>query len=160
MSKRIRAAAVCAVALLATLAVLTARRVRAQESGDQFYFKAIGAGVLYHGNGVLQVGLLNSLSAAVATNTTTQVVAGPAAGSLYLRGIWVEKMTTSTGLVNAVTGTGVNCGTGTATLFSYSLAASQAPQWGEFNINVRLPAGNALCLQTDGSTTSVRALYN
>lgn len=131
-------------------------------SGDQQMarMRFVSDGVQTQAAGVLQSGELNTLSAAVASNTTAQVVAAPTAGSIYLRGIWIEKMTTATGLVNVIYGTGTNCGTGTTTLLSLSLATGQAPLFGKYVIGVAVPATKALCLQTDASTTSVRALYN
>jgi len=131
-------------------------------SGDQQMARTrfVKDGVQAQSAGVLQVGEVNTLTAAVASATTAQVVAAPTAGSIYLRGLWIEKMTTATGVVNVIYGTGTNCGTGTTTLFALSLAAGQAPVLGDAYIGVLIPATKALCLQTDAATTSVRALTN
>jgi hypothetical protein len=153
-----------AVALVAIMLMLLMPQaaVQAQQVGSQVLIsmKFIKAGVGSQGAGVLQTGEVNNLSAAVASGTTAQVVAAPASGSIYLRGLWVEKMTTATGSINVIYGTGTNCGTGTTTLLSMSMAASQIPTVGEYKLGVLVPATKALCLQTDAATTSVRALTN
>ncbi len=130
----------------------------AQESPAQAAF--IKHGVKSQGFGVAQVGELSTLSAAVASATLTEVVAAPTAGSIYLRGIWVEKSTTATGSVLVRYGTGTNCGTGTTTLISLTAAAGQTFAFGYYPIGVLVPATKALCLGTDAATTSVRALTN
>lgn len=114
-------------------------------------------GVQSLGSGVQQVGEVNTLSAAVATTTLTEVVAAPASGSVYLRGIWVEKATASTGNVLVKNGTGTNCATGTATMLSIGAGS---PAIGYYPVNALVPAANALCLETDAATTSARALTN
>lgn len=133
---------------------------KAQETADQVLLNMtfVKNGVSAQGAKTLQVGEVSTLSAAVASATTTQVVAAPASGSVYLRGIWVEKFTTATGSVNVIYGTGTNCGTGTTTLMSLTAAAGQNFQFGYYPIGVAVPAANALCLQTDAATTGVRAL--
>ncbi len=155
--------AALAILVAAMLVIMPWAPPQAQgRSGDQQMARVrfFDDGVQSKGTGVLQVGELNTLSAAVASATTTQVVAAPTAGSIYLRGLWIEKMTTATGVVNVIYGTGTNCGTGTTTLFSLSLATGQAPVLGDVYIGVLIPATKALCLQTDAATTSVRALTN
>ena len=156
--------AVAAVLVMAVLLMLCVpqARIEAQQIGDQvlLQMKFIKSGSQTQGAGILQTGEVNSISAAVASATTAQVVAAPSAGSIYLRSIFVEKMTTATGVVNVIYGTGTNCGTGTTTLLSLSLATGQAPLLGKVDIGVAVPATKALCLQTDAATTSVRALYN
>ncbi len=152
---------VMALAAFALLALASPWLVtKGQESAAQFFFKSIAKGVSAQGASVLQTGEINTLTAPVATATVTQVVAAPGSGSIYLRGIWIEKMTTSTGSFNVIYGTGTNCGTGTTTLFGQALAASQTATLGEYKIGAAIPAGNALCLQTDAATTSVRAFTN
>jgi hypothetical protein len=118
-------------------------------------FLDVSNGVGAQGAGVLQVGTLGTISAAVASATMTQVVAAPGSGSIVLLGILVEKATATTGLVTVSSGTGTNCGTGTATLFSIGPGS---PAIGFYRIGI--PVGNtkALCLTTDASTTSARAL--
>jgi hypothetical protein len=144
------------------LLLLTPARLQAiGETGQQtlLAMQFVLNGVQVQGKGVLQVGQVGTLSAAVASNTTAQVVAAPSAGSIYLQALWIEKMTTATGSINVINGTGTNCGTGTATLFSLSLATSQIPPLvGYVPVNVLVPAVNALCIQTDASTTSVRVI--
>jgi hypothetical protein len=158
MKRKLFVGALAAVTLLALASPWIA--TKAQESAAQFFFKSLKNGVQAQGANVLQIGEANTLSAAVASATTTQVVAAPASGSIYLRGIWIEKMTTATGLFNVITGTGTNCGTGTTTLLSQSLAAGQSATLGEYKIGIFIPAAQALCLQTDAATTSVRAFTN
>ncbi len=160
---RKRLFAVLLAVMIAALVTLSPwQPAQGQESGAQVLIamKFVNKGVQSQGAGVLQTGEANSISAAVASATTTQVVAAPSSGSIYLRGLWIEKMTTSTGSLNVIYGTGTNCATGTTTLFSMSMAASQVPTLGEYKVGVIIPAASALCLNTDAATTSVRALYN
>lgn len=103
---------------------------------------------------------MGTLSAAVATNTTTQVVAVPPAGtSILLHSVLLEKATATTGQVTVIYGTGANCGTGTTTLTTLGpqTATSLLPV-GPYLLDVAIPAGNALCLQTDAATTSARVV--
>ena len=118
-------------------------------------FLDVSNGVGAQGAGVLQVGTLGSLSAAVASATMTQVVAAPGSGSIVLLGIFVEKATATTGLVTVSSGTGTNCGTGTATLLSIGAGS---PPIGFYPVGALVGATKALCLTTDASTTSARAL--
>jgi hypothetical protein len=115
-----------------------------------------GPGAL--GAGVLQIGQLNTLSAAVASATRTQVVAAPTAGSIYLRALWIEKSTTTTGSIIVSYGTGTNCGTGNNVITTLSAASGQTFPFGYQEMEIQIPAQNALCLATDASTTSVRVL--
>ncbi|MGH9580725.1 MAG: hypothetical protein ACRD2R_07015, partial [Terriglobales bacterium] len=57
-------------------------------------------------------------------------------------------------------GTGTNCVTGTTTLLALTAAAGQTFEFGYYPIGVQVPAAKALCLGTDASTTSVKALTN
>jgi hypothetical protein len=118
-------------------------------------FLDVSNGVGAQGAGVLQVGTLGTLSAAVASATMTQVVAAPGSGSIVLLGILVEKATASTGLVTVSSGTGTNCGTGTATLFSIGPGS---PAIGFYRVGSLVGTTKALCLTTDAATTSARAL--
>ena len=111
-------------------------------------------GVQAQGKGVLQVGELNTLSAAVASATLTQVVAAPASGSIYLRAILVEKSTGGAGTVTLQSGTGVNCATAPTVL----LGPITNPPVGYTRLEILVPAGSALCVQTDAATTGVRVL--
>lgn len=131
-------------------------------SGDQqmAQLRFLSVGPSTQGANALQVGEVSTLSAAVATATLTEVVAAPTTGSIYLRGIWIEKSTTATGSVLVRYGTGTNCATGTTTLLSLTAAASQTFAFGYYPIGVPVPATKALCLGTDASTTGVRALTN
>lgn len=122
-------------------------------------FKAVLDGVGAQGAGVLQTAPLYTLSAAVASATRAQVVAAPGAGSIYLAGILVETATNSAGIVTVSYGTGANCGTGTTTLFTLGLGTGSSPfPVGFYPVHVLVPATKALCLTTDGATTSARAL--
>lgn len=129
---------------------------KAQEVADQVILKMkfIKDGVQTQASGVLQVGEVNTLSAAVATGTLTQVVAAPGSGSIYLRGLLVEKKS-ATPTITIQYGTGTNCGTGTTVL-----AGPITPVNEYIPLHVLVPAGEALCLQTDSTDTGVRALTN
>ena len=116
--------------------------------------KHILDGVGSQGAGVQQSAQLFTLSAAIASSTLTQVVAAPGSGSIYLGAILVEKATASTGSLGVEYGTGTNCGTGTTVLFG----PVSVPPVGVMPIGILVPATKALCLVTDASTTSVRAL--
>lgn len=118
-------------------------------------FLDVSNGVGAQGAGVLQIGMLGTLSAAVASATMTQVVAAPGSGSIVLVGIFVEKATATTGLVTVSSGTGTNCGTGTATLLSIGAGS---PPIGFYRVGSLVGTTKALCLTTDASTTSARAL--
>jgi hypothetical protein len=111
-------------------------------------------GVGGQGAGVLQTAELFTLSSAVASATLTQVAAAPSSGSLYLGRLLVEKATASTGSVTVEYGTGTNCGTGTTVIFG----PVTVPPVGMMSVGILVPATKALCLVTDASTTSVRAL--
>jgi len=153
------------VVLLSVLALALAAVLfpaAAQQVGDQVLIsmKFVKSGPTSQGAGALQTGEVSTLSAAVASATLTEVVAAPASGSIYLRGIWIEKSTTGTGSVLVRYGTGTNCGTGTTTLLALTAATSQTFGFGYHPIGVQLPAANALCLGTDAATTGVRALTN
>jgi hypothetical protein len=150
------AAALLAAAAL-TIGTLPAPSV-AQESAAQVRF--IKHGVQSQGFGVYQVGELSTLSAEVASATLTEVVAAPSSGSIYLRGIWINKSTTGTGSILIRYGTGTNCGTGTTTLMQLTAASGQTFPFGYVPIGVAVPAAKALCLSTDAATTGVRALTN
>jgi hypothetical protein len=123
-------------------------------------FKDVKAGVSAQGAGVQQTLEIGTISAAVASNTTAQVVAAPGAGlSTVIMKVWLEKATNTTGYVNVITGTGTNCGTNTATLFALgpSTASSGVPL-GPYFVGVLAPANYEVCLQTDASTTSARVV--
>jgi hypothetical protein len=122
--------------------------------------KMLDAGPSAQGAYTLQTGEESTLSAAVASATLTEVVAAPTAGSVYLRGIWIEKSVTATGSILVRYGTGTNCGTGTTTLISLTAAAGQTFPFGYIPIGAQIPSTKALCLVTEGANTSVRALTN
>ncbi len=128
-------------------------------SGDQQMARVrfVKDGVQAQGSGILQIGEAGTLSAAVASATRTEVVAAPTAGSIYLKGIWVEKATATTGLVTVSYGTGANCATGPTTILSIGAGS---PAIGFYPVNTIVPATKALCLTTDAATTSARALTN
>src|SRR5512146_567119 len=87
-------------------------------TGDQILLgmRWVSGGAQAKGANVLQVGEVSTLSAAVSDVTLTEVVAAPTAGSIYLRGLLVEKSTGAGGTITLQTGTGTNCGTGGAVL--------------------------------------------
>lgn len=146
--------------LVATLAALAGVffQARGVETWTQTLMMTVDSGAAAKGAGVLQTGEVSTLSSAVASATRAQVVAAPTAGSIYLRGIWIEKSATSTGVVTVSYGTGTNCGTGTTTLLSLTAATSQILPFGYEPIGIQVPATKALCLVTEGANTSVRAL--
>ena len=150
--------AITLVGLLLMVASLPVVQTFAQEVSDQIILRMdfVKQGVSSQGDGVLQVGEVNTLSAAVATTTLTEVVAVPSSGSIYLRGLLVEKSTGAAGTVTVKSGTGTNCGTGTATI----LGPLTDPQIGYTPLGILVAAGDALCLQTEATTTGVRALTN
>jgi hypothetical protein len=116
-----------------------------------------GVGAL--GAGVKQVATLGTLSAAVASATDAQVVAAPGSGSIVLLGVFLEKATNTTGTATVEYGTGTNCGTGKTTLLILGpQTASSLLPIGYYPVNALVPATKALCLVTDGSGTSIRAL--
>jgi len=156
--KFILAAATILLMTLLLMLLVPQAPIRAQQIGDQILLQMrfLKGGVQTQGAGVLQTGEVNSISAAVATATLTQVVAAPTSGSIYLRAILVEKITATTGSVTVQSGTGTNCGTGGAVLFGPVVV----PPAGYLRLDLLVPATKALCLQTDAGTTSVRALYN
>ncbi len=161
MKNRIFVGAGLALALLLVVTMVwspsQAQVTPAQQALRQRF---LSQGVSALGFGVAQTGEVSTLSAAVATATLTEVVAAPTAGSIYLRGIWIEKSTTGTGSVLVRYGTGTNCGTGTTTLLALTAAASQTFAFGYYPIGIAVPATKALCLGTDAATTGVRALTN
>lgn len=148
--------AVLMFALAALL--LPSGHVAAQQVGDQTLLKMkfINFGSSTLGANILQTGEVNTLSAAVATATLTKVVTGPASGSVYVRGVIVEKSTGGTGSFTIQTGTGTNCGTGTAVL----LGPVVNPPIGKVWLEVQATAAKDVCIQTDAATTSVRLLSN
>src|SRR4051812_24728736 len=159
MKFRTKAIAIFAVLVMAIcISMFTPVATVAQQVGDQVLLsmKFISGGVQTQGAGVLQVGEVNTPSAAVATATLTEVVAAPASGSIYVRGVFVEKSTGAAGTYTLKYGTGTNCGTGTTTI----LGPVTNPTIGFNRIEVLVAAGKALCLQTDAATTLVRSLTN
>jgi hypothetical protein len=138
--------------------VIPGGRVAAQQVGDQTLLKMkfINFGSSTLGTNILQTGEVNTLSAAVATATLTKVVTGPASGSVYIRGVIVEKSTGGTGSFTIQTGTGTNCGTGTAVL----LGPVVNPPIGKVWLEIQATAAKDVCLQTDAATTSARLLSN
>jgi len=153
--------AALAIAVAAMLVTAPWQAPQAQgRSGDQQMARTrfVKDGVQSLGSGVLQVGEIGTLSAAVATTTRTQVVAAPAAGlSIYLRGVWIEKATATTGLITVTQGTGADCVTAPVVLLSIGAGS---PAIGYYPVNAIVPAAKALCLTTDAATTSARALTN
>jgi len=130
----------------------------AQEVWQQVILNTLEKGAKAKGVSVLQVGEVSTLSSAVASATRAEVVAAPPAGSIYLRGIWIEKAATSAGLVTVSYGTGTNCATSPTTILSLAAATGQILPFGYQPIGIQVPATKALCLVTEGSDTSVRAL--
>lgn len=87
--------------------------------------------------------------------TLTQIQAAPAAGqSLYITDIHIQTTTATSGTYAFQTGTGTNCGTGTAALFPSSGTGNRfnappntaAMASLNFNTPLKLPAATALCV--------------
>ena len=132
---------------------------RAVESWTQTLMESIDAGPSAKGASVLQTGEVSTLSSAVASASLTQVVAAPTAGSIYLRGIWINKAATTTGSILLRDGTGTNCASGTThTILSLTAATGQTFPLGYQAIGVQVPAARALCAVTEGANTSVQVL--
>lgn len=157
------------VAVVLAILVLAFATVRAQqttkssatpESAAQTELPKsyVNGGVGAQGAGLLQIGQLNTLSVPVASATTTQAVAAPASGSTYLRALLIEKSTSATGSITVSYGTGTNCGTGNHAITTLSAATGQTLPSGYQELEILVPAANAVCLATDGSTTSARVL--
>jgi hypothetical protein len=142
------------LALIVSVALLAAAATSPSQTLVAMRF--INAGIQSQGAGVLQTGEVNTLSASVATATLTQAVAAPSAGSVYIRGVLVEKSTGAAGTYTIQTGTGSNCGTGTTVL----LGPVTNPPVGFNRLEVLAPATKAVCVQTDAATTLVRVLSN
>jgi hypothetical protein len=159
IGKRIVVIAIFVTACMALMFIAAPPQpVAAQQIGDQQLLKLRFAnnGVGTAGSGILQTGDVSSLSAAVATATLTKVVTAPTSGSTYIRGVVVEKSTGAGGTFTIQTGTGTNCGTGTAVL----LGPITNPPIQQYYLGVLAPAGKDVCIQTDAATTSVRVQYS
>lgn len=128
----------------------------AQNVGEQALLKMrfVVDGPQAQGSGILQTGEDSNLSAAQASATLTQLVAAPASNAIYIRGVFVEKSTGAAGTYTLQYGTGTNCGTGTTVL----MGPVTNPLIGYAPVGTTLPAGVALCAQTDAATTSIRVL--
>jgi len=127
----------------------------ANGSGVDAAYLNEGVGAL--GAGVLQIGQLSTLSAAVAAATLTEVVAATSGGDqTYIRAILVEKSAGGTGTVTVRYGTGTNCGTGTTTI----LGPITNPPIGIIPLGILAPANVAVCVITDGTSTGARLLTN
>lgn len=144
-----------AVTLIATLGLLT--QSRAVESWTQTLMMTIDSGASAKGAAVLQTGEVSTLSA-VSSSTRAMLVAAPAAGSIYLRGIWIEKAATTTGSIVFSYGTGTACATGTTTLLSLVATTGQTFPFGYQPVGIQVPATKELCVTTEGANTAVRAL--
>lgn len=123
-------------------------------------FKAVKDGVGALGAGVQQVAEIGTLSAAASTaGTALQVVAAPGTGSIVLLGVWLETATNSAGSVVVEYGTGSNCITNPTTIVTLGPATTSSPlALGYYPIHALVTAQKALCLVTDATTTSARAL--
>ena len=159
MSRFAEASTITLVGLVAISAVLNVawagQHKLKWDSGKLMVMMFIRGGVSSQGAGVLQVAQLNSISPAVASATRAEVVAAPASGSTYIAGILVEKSAGGAGTVTLSVGTGTNCGTGTVVL----LGPVTNPPVRYVPVNVSAGSANAVCLTTDGASTSARVLY-
>jgi hypothetical protein len=149
---------IAVICFAVALVFIPGSHVNAQQVGDQTLLKMkfVNFGSSTLGTNILQTGEVNTLSAAVATATLTKVVTGPASGSVYIRGVIVEKSTGGTGSFTIQTGTGTNCGTGTAVL----LGPVVNPPIGKVWLEIQATSAKDVCLQTDAATTSARMLSN
>lgn len=133
---------------------------QAVESWTQTLMNDLASGASAKGAGVLQTGEVSTLSAVASNTTLVALVAAPASGQTYVRGIWIEKFATSTGAITLTSGTTTTteCDTGAATAFTISAAAAQLPPFGYQPIGIRIPAGKKLCGSTEGTNTAFRVL--
>jgi hypothetical protein len=159
MKKFLKGTAI-AVLVLAVLAIITPTPMlhAAQNYAQQALIKMrfLFDAEQVQGAGVLQTGEDSKLSAAVATAAVrTQVVAAPSAGSVYVRGLLVEKSTGAGGTWTLSYGTGSNCGTGTQVV----AGPVTNPLIGYTPLGITIPALNAVCLTPDAATTSIRLFY-
>ena len=114
------------------------------------------AGVKAAGVGVQQVAHVNTLSAAVASATMTEVVAVTGSGvSTHIAGIIVEKAAATTGSITLTAGTGTNCGTSGVVIVGPIIA----PPSGYIPLGIVATAARAICITTEGANTSARILY-
>jgi hypothetical protein len=96
---------------------------------------------------------VKTITAAVA-GARAELVAAPATGEqVYIDSVLVEKVS-GAATFTLTYGTGTSCGTGTTTV----LGPVTNPQIGLNPLGLKIPAAKALCLETDGANTSVRAL--
>jgi hypothetical protein len=136
-----------------------ARSIFTKPGNGTTSFLDVAGGVGAKGAGVQQVATLGALSAAVASGTDAEVVAAPGTGSVVLLGVFLEKATNTTGTATVEYGTGTNCGTGKTTILTLGPQTASSPlHLGFYPISALVPAQKALCLVTDGSGTSIRAL--
>lgn len=130
----------------------------AVESWTQMLMTDVGIGPQTSGYGVLQT---NRVVKATEINsaTLTQIIAAPAAGQIFVDGIFLEKVTATSGAVTLQYGTGTNCGTGTATLayIGPQTSTSLLPL-GYYPLKIQVPAAKALCAKVDASTTDALVL--
>lgn len=92
-----------------------------------------------------------------AVTATTQCQAAPGAStSLYVSDVFLYNGSTTASALQLVTGTGTNCGTGTANVTPpvslLSNAAAGATLFMTFQNPLKVPANQALCCKTGGST--------
>lgn len=131
---------------------------RAVESWTQTLMTDVGIGPQTSGYGVLQVNTVNKATSLTATSLT-QLIAAPAAGSIFVDGVVLEKATATTGYAELEYGTGTNCGTGTTALATLGPATSTSLlNLGYYPLKIQVPAGKALCGVVDGAGTAALVL--
>lgn len=145
-------------ALLAGAGVFV--NARAVESWTQTLMNDLASGPAAKGAGVLQTGEVSTVSTVASDTTLIALVAAPPTGSIYVRGIWVEKSTTGTGSITLKTGTTTTtpCDTGAATVLTLSAASGQTLDFGYHPLGIRVAATKILCGSTDAATTAFRVL--
>jgi len=132
---------------------------QAQEVYQQVFLTTIEKGGRAKGNSVLQTGQVSTLSALASNTTLIELVAAPATGQTYVRGVWIEKSTTATGNVTLTFGTTTTtpCDTG-ATTVTLTAVSGQTLRFGYHPLGILAPAAKKVCGSTDAATTAFRVL--
>ncbi len=131
---------------------------KAVETWTQTLVMDVSVGPPANAAGILQVKELNKATD-INSATLTQIIAAPAAGSIYVDGIFLEEATATTGKVTLEYGTGTNCGTGTTALaYLGPQTSTSLLALGYYPLKIQVPAGEALCAEVDATTTEALVL--
>lgn len=97
-----------------------------------------------------------------ASTATTQIVALASSQLIHICHLDVAGQLTANGLLSIIYGTGVNCGTGTTTVWATYITTANAPFIlgdGESSV-IEIPSGNALCYSTGAWTATAGPQMN